>query len=85
MIKQWCQTFAAQVTHSYNKGGSIKVTKMVLIGKPEVCTKATTNKLSLKNVIKSYHVTYNSYEKAFIITSPTKHYMQNASKWATLL
>ena len=54
-----------------SNGGSMEVTQLASIGKdkPQVwfSTKAITNILSLKEVIKSYRVTYDSYEQAFIV------------------
>ena len=53
----------------------MQVTQMASIGKAEVwfSTKAITNILSLKEVIKSYHVTYDSYKKAFTVWREHHH------------
>ncbi len=55
----------------HSNGGLMEVSKMASIGKgkPEVwfSTKAITNILSLKDVIKVYHVTYDSYDGTFIV------------------
>ena len=49
----------------------MKVTQLASIGddKPNIwfSSKAITNILSLKDVIKSYHVTYDSYDQTFIV------------------
>ena len=55
----------------HSNGGSMEVNKVASTGKgkPDIwfSTKAITNILSLKEVIKSYRVTYDSYNKAFIV------------------
>ena len=54
-----------------SNGGTMQVNKVASIGdgKPKVwfLSQAITNILSLKEVTASYHVTYDSYNKAFIV------------------
>ncbi len=54
-----------------SNGGSMKVYQVADIGKDQCpiwfSTKAITNILSLKEVIKRYSVTYNSYDEAFYV------------------
>ena len=69
--------FVTNVRHSdepltlHSNGGSLEVHHMASIGegKPDVwfSDKAITNILSLKEVIKTYHVTYDSHDEAFIV------------------
>jgi hypothetical protein len=55
----------------HSNGGSMEVSMMADIGKgkPAVwfSTKAITNILSLKEVIKTYRVTYDSYDEEFVV------------------
>jgi hypothetical protein len=55
----------------WSNGGSMQVNQMASIGKNKLLvwfsTKAITNILSLKEVTKNYHVTYDSYNNAFVV------------------
>jgi len=53
-----------------SNGGSMKVGKIASINKSTdvwFSTKAITNILSLRDVKRHYHVTYDSYNEAFIV------------------
>jgi hypothetical protein len=73
MVSNICSSGHPLILQS--NGGLMQVTKMVSIGKAEVwfSTKAITNILLLKEVIKLYHVTYNGYKKAFIVWREQHH------------